>query len=668
MALTRPTIQNINTNLTTFTDSLTVTNFGNVANRDIGEVFDRSQGGGSNVAVFWQESTNSFRLAYTSSTGTEPGNLVVTSNANITLGNITAEQVITNQFISAGSFTASSLSTFSSGISVDQIISSNASPQIYSSAQTTIGIGGSGTTVSLSSTTPSIDTSTGALVVGGGIGIAGNAYVGGNLVVGGNILVANVIYENTEYISSTEVVAGNSTVNGLTVNTSATVGTTLSALAGIQNTPIGNASASTGTFTTVTATSSVNGPLNGTLGEAGGNTAIISTLTTTGNATVNALTVNSTAVIGSTLEVIGQLTTANIVPSANAVYTLGSPTQRFKSLYLSGNTVYMDGATISSNATAITFTNPQGGSFTIPGTSEFIASNDAELSQYVTEPIQSNITQVGTLSNLTVSGTFTGNAIYAANFGNNGANFTGAIFNAAGAFYGPLSGTLGADGANTAIVTTLTGTGNTTVNALTVNNSATFGSTVGIVGNLLVGNISTSAISATTVTGTFSGTASITSGSIIGLSGGTESNATIAAQTFRVAGGGAGIIGDSYISGNLGISQHLYVAGNSSVAGTTSISDISKLTIPGGTAGYVIKTDGSGTLSWQPDNSGGITYTANVAPPTFGNLTGDQWYNTTTDVLYEYSYDGQNYYWVDQSGAAFGDGSDPLSPFLLMGA
>ena len=45
--------------------------------------------------------------------------------------------------------------------------------------------------------------------------------------------------------------------------------------------------------------------------------------------------------------------------------------------------------------------------------------------------------------------------------------------------------------------------------------------------------------------------------------------------------------------------------------------------------------------------SGGGTYTANTAPPTTGNVTGDQWYNTSSDILYEYIDDGTNKYWVD---------------------
>ena len=55
--------------------------------------------------------------------------------------------------------------------------------------------------------------------------------------------------------------------------------------------------------------------------------------------------------------------------------------------------------------------------------------------------------------------------------------------------------------------------------------------------------------------------------------------------------------------------------------------------------GNVVQTGGgSGT---------GITYTANTAPPVTGNTVGSQWYNTSTDTLYSYEFDGTSYYWVD---------------------
>jgi len=43
----------------------------------------------------------------------------------------------------------------------------------------------------------------------------------------------------------------------------------------------------------------------------------------------------------------------------------------------------------------------------------------------------------------------------------------------------------------------------------------------------------------------------------------------------------------------------------------------------------------------------GSTYTADTAPPVSGNVKGDQWYNTVTDVLFEYLDNGVSQYWVD---------------------
>jgi hypothetical protein len=44
----------------------------------------------------------------------------------------------------------------------------------------------------------------------------------------------------------------------------------------------------------------------------------------------------------------------------------------------------------------------------------------------------------------------------------------------------------------------------------------------------------------------------------------------------------------------------------------------------------------------------GITYTASTTPPT-GPTKGDQWYDTATDILFEYIDDGTNTFWVDIS-------------------
>ena len=46
----------------------------------------------------------------------------------------------------------------------------------------------------------------------------------------------------------------------------------------------------------------------------------------------------------------GNITTGNILPQANVTYSLGSATQQWKSLYVSGNTIYIDGQPLSVSA------------------------------------------------------------------------------------------------------------------------------------------------------------------------------------------------------------------------------------------------------------------------------------------------------------------------------
>jgi hypothetical protein len=48
----------------------------------------------------------------------------------------------------------------------------------------------------------------------------------------------------------------------------------------------------------------------------------------------------------------------------------------------------------------------------------------------------------------------------------------------------------------------------------------------------------------------------------------------------------------------------------------------------------------------------GVPYTAASIPPTANVVVGSQWFNTDTNILYEYLYDGTSYYWIDQTGPA----------------
>jgi cytoskeletal protein CcmA (bactofilin family) len=189
------------------------------------------------------------------------------------------------------------------------------------------------------STTNSTSSTTGALIVKGGAGIAGNAYIGSQLVITGNTSGSNLSLTGLASVTGTITAQGNITTparmstGNLNVNTFVTIGTTLAtggtatvnALAvnttanitgningsgitltssgvvdksfqangGLQNTPIGNATASSATFTTVN----------------------------TGDV----------------------LVTGNVDPSLDATYDLGNLTYRWANIYASG--------TVTANAT-----------------------------------------------------------------------------------------------------------------------------------------------------------------------------------------------------------------------------------------------------------------------------------------------------------------------------
>jgi len=89
MALTRARLSQVNTEVASLQDPITLINRGaSIANVDVGFVFNRNAGTNSNIAVVWNESGNTFAIGYTASTGADNSNVNITSHANLTVGNI----------------------------------------------------------------------------------------------------------------------------------------------------------------------------------------------------------------------------------------------------------------------------------------------------------------------------------------------------------------------------------------------------------------------------------------------------------------------------------------------------------------------------------------------------------------------------------------------------
>lgn len=98
---------------------------------------------------------------------------------------------------------------------------------------------------------------------------------------------------------------------------------------------------------------------------------------------------------------IGNLTTGNILPSANAVYDLGNASLTYRDLYLSGETIFLGPSEIAANASALTLTAPEGGQLILTGAPGNVATQVGQLD------VIGNI-QVGNL-NSQVDVTATGN-------------------------------------------------------------------------------------------------------------------------------------------------------------------------------------------------------------------------------------------------------------------
>jgi hypothetical protein len=191
MALTKPKLSNINTDVVGFLDPITVLHQGATSpNADVGFLFNRANGLVSNVALYWNESSQSIVTAYTSSTGTTNSNISVSSYADLTVGNvltvnggiigIVGNLTLGNLIANTGVHAVSSVVTGDSYVGGNLLVVGNIttlSREIVTGLEVVAGnlIANSGTSSS--------NTTTGALVVQGGIGVSGDVNIGTSLTV-----------------------------------------------------------------------------------------------------------------------------------------------------------------------------------------------------------------------------------------------------------------------------------------------------------------------------------------------------------------------------------------------------------------------------------------------------------------------------------------------------
>ena len=194
------------------------------------------------------------------------------------------------------------------------------------------------------------------------------------------------------------------------------------------------------------------------------------------------------------------LMTGNISPTANAVYSLGTATNQWKDLYVSGNTVYIGGTSVATSAGALTVGgNPvvvaggtTTGNMTVTGniSGSYILGNGSQLTGIDATSIQngnSSVTVIASAGN--VRANIAGATVTTTHAG--GLNITG-IMSATGNITGGNISLTGNTYPGNVITSGTVSIGNLTISANTISSSSqniTIGQT-GNIGNIIIaGNL-----------------------------------------------------------------------------------------------------------------------------------------------------------------------------------
>ena len=579
---------------TQITDPLLTLGLGNAGTSyDLGLVLIRGSGG--NRFIGWKENQSAFVFINTTEDGLTTGNIATTAYGNLVFGNATALGATTLGGITIDGNTLSSAGAMTIRSDAGTITVANA----------LVGTGA----VSLGSTLSVFSTATVNALVSNG------AIQGTTLSGSGNATVNALTVNNSATIGGTLGVVGNTTLGNASVTGTISVGS-ITVAAGIQNTPIGNAVASTGQFTTLGAN---------------------------GNVTAAALTVNNSATIGGTLGVVGNIngTSATLSGSATIGTTLG-----VVGAALIGTTLGVNGATTVSSLTvnnAITAaTGTILGNLLVEGNLRVMGNlSYINVDEFVVEDpiIQLNTGPNGSpLSSdngfdVGVRAHYYDTADRSSFFGRtDSTGFFEYFSNVTGESGNVITGTLGTirtgnlqlTGAAT-VGSTLSVVSNATVAALTVNGAATVGGTLGVVSNIngTSATLTGSATIGTTlgVVGNINGTGITLTGSA-GVSGNINTGGTLTSTATGSAVSGQGQI---YLNGATINRIDLAAAGTGAPAFTTRSAGTKVVLYPsltGATTDYAMGIDAATMWHSIPENGDSFKFKWYGATTEVANLTG----------------------------------------------
>ena len=210
----------------------------------------------------------------------------------------------------------------------------------------------------------------------------------------------------------------------------------------------------------------------------------------TGLGTLNSLTVNGNIsgsnISAQSISVAGNVTTGNILPGVNVTYNLGSPTQQWKSLYISGNTIYIGTTSISTNGNDLFFGNNAIVVANTPVTGDIVTTGNVIAGSFTGE--------AGNLSNINganVTGTVATANIATTAYNVSGANVSGTVANAsvAGTVTNNAQPNITSVGTLTSLNVTgiISATGNIISNSNILSNGI-ISTTGNVIGNYFIGN------------------------------------------------------------------------------------------------------------------------------------------------------------------------------------
>ena len=304
----------------------------------------------------------------------------------------------------------------------------------------------------------------------------------------------------------------------------------------------------------------------------------------------------SNVIITGNLAVTGDTTAGNIIPNTDVTYDLGSPSNKWRSLYLAGNTIYLGSAEITSTESSITLSSGSGAEFTISGDSAAntvgsfgeVEATGNIVGNVVLANSMVTTTDISASGNIIANGFFIGTVL-----GNITGNFvipgatTEVVYNSDGVAdassdftYNNASKLLTVNGniaANTVSVAAVTASGNVSAANLIGTLSTAAQPSITSVGTLtglaVTGNISvTENISATNISGTLT-TGSQTNITSVGILSSLSVSGNLAAADgsfTTIAGNGRSLTGLDASSLSTGIVASERLSGNYSIAVSTA--------------------------------------------------------------------------------------------------